>query len=293
MLALGFPLIPEYAAQLRRTDPRPFPCLSVCAVEAGMVIGHVGIYRQPMLTSEGREDVGGIWAASTHPQYSARGVVSRLLAEAHLRMRAAGLRFSTLSVDRYCEAYRLYCRNGYEDLKIWATAVAGWETAHQPTRLRAEPAGDGGYDIAEQVFAEVAGDYLGFACRQTPFTRLRDEVKVDDIYLLWENNQPVGYALASVERSVLTISNLLIKPGVDPAEAVAAVASRLRTAYIQVKISRPLEIASLKQAGYQVAYPDWSAFMLKPLFPGVTVEDARRLFAIGTDRFLISWLDTS
>ncbi len=31
--------------------------------------------------------------------------------------------------------------------------------------------------------------------------------------------------------------------------------------------------------------------MLKPILPGMTVEDARRLFAIGTDRFLISWLD--
>lgn len=291
MLASGFPLTPEHAAHLRCTDPRPLPCLSLCAVQDGVVIGHVGISRLPMLTSEGREDVGGIWAVSTHPQYTGRGVAYLLLTEAHERLRSAGLRFSTLNVDRFCEAYRLYRRNGYQDMKVWALAQARWETAHQPTRLRAEPAGAGGYDLVEQVFAEVAGDYLGFAWRQTPFARLRDEVKVEDIFLLWENNQPVGYALASVERSVLAISNLLIKPGVNPAEAAAAVASRLRTAYIQVKVSRPLEIASLKQAGYQVAYPAWSAFMLKPLVPGASVEDARRLFAIGTDRFLISWLD--
>jgi hypothetical protein len=43
----------------------------------------------------------------------------------------------------------------------------------------------------------------------------------------------------------------------------------------------------------QVAHPDWSAFMLKPLIPKVTVDDARRLFGIATDRFLISWLDTT
>ena len=35
----------------------------------------------------------------------------------------------------------------------------------------------------------------------------------------------------------------------------------------------------------------WGAFMIKPLTSQVTVEDARRLFGIGTDRFLISWLD--
>jgi hypothetical protein len=31
--------------------------------------------------------------------------------------------------------------------------------------------------------------------------------------------------------------------------------------------------------------------MIKPLVPEVSVEDACRLYGIGTDRFLISWLD--
>jgi hypothetical protein len=33
--------------------------------------------------------------------------------------------------------------------------------------------------------------------------------------------------------------------------------------------------------------------MLKPLLPELTADDARRLFGIGTDRFLISWLDVT
>lgn len=44
MLALGFPLTPEHAAHIRRTDPRPFPFLAVCAVEDNVVIGHVGSF---------------------------------------------------------------------------------------------------------------------------------------------------------------------------------------------------------------------------------------------------------
>lgn len=49
MLALGFALTPEHATHIRRTDPRPFPCLSVCAVEDDVVIGHVGVFRLPMI----------------------------------------------------------------------------------------------------------------------------------------------------------------------------------------------------------------------------------------------------
>jgi hypothetical protein len=41
----------------------------------------------------------------------------------------------------------------------------------------------------------------------------------------------------------------------------------------------------MSRAGWQVAHPDWGAFMAKPLTPKVTIEDACRFFGIGTDRF--------
>jgi len=291
LLALDFPLTPEHAEHLRRTDPRPFPCLSVCMVEDELVIGHVGIFRLPMITMEGREDVGGVWAVSTHPQYSGRGVASRLLEEAHARMCQAGLRFSTLGTGRSGVSYKLYHQHGYEDMNVRATALARWETAHQPTRLRAQPTAPAGYDFVEDVFDEVAKDYLGFTVRHRPYTRMRDTVGLEDIWMLWENNQVVGYALAHADRAVLKISDLVLKAGMDAAEAVAALAAQVKTTYLKVKISRPGEITSLRQAGYHVAHPDWGAFMVKPLMPEVTVEEARRLLGIGTDRFLISWLD--
>lgn len=293
MLALDFLLTPERGEHIRRTDPRPFPFLSVCAVEDELVIGHVGVFRLPMVTTEGQEDVGGVWAVSTHPQYSRCGVASRLLEEAHARMRQAGLRFSTLGTGRSRVSYKLYRQQGYEDMNVSGTALARWEIAHRPTRLRAEPPGLRGYDFVEDVFDQVTKDYLGFARRHRPYAPLREHVGLEDVWMLWENNQVVGYVLAHEDKTVLNISNLLLRADVDAAEAIAAVASGLKTTFVKVKISRPSEIASLRQAGYQVAHPDWSAFMLKPLVPEATPEDARRLLGIGTDRFLISWLDTT
>jgi GNAT superfamily N-acetyltransferase len=291
-LALDFALTPEMVMRIRQTDPRPFPCLAVYAVEDGVVMGQVGIFRLPMISAEGREDVGGIWAVSTHPQYAGRGVASRLLDEAHARMRDAGLRFSTLGTDRHRLAHKLYRRHGYEETNVWATALARWETAHQPTRLRASPPGPEGYEFIEQIFTEVARDYLGFAWRHTPFAPLR-RVNLTDIWILRENHHVVGYALAQADPTMLTISNLVLQQGIDAAEAIAAVAAELKSAYVQVKASRPVEIASLRGAGYHVAHPTWDGFMIKPLVPEVSVEDARRLFGIGTDRFLISWLDVT
>jgi GNAT superfamily N-acetyltransferase len=293
MLALGFALTPEHAAHIRCTDPRSFPCLAVCAVEEGIVIGHVGIFRLPMITTEGREDVGGIWAVSTHPEYAGRGVASLLLEEAHARMRSVGLRFSTLDTDRFRVAYKLYNEHGYVDMQVWATAFARWETAHQPSRLCVQPLGQGGFEFVENVFEKVAGNYLGFARRHKPFMRLHDQVSLEHIRVLWKNKEPVGYGIARADRDVLMISDLLLQADIDVTEAIGAVAREIKTSYVQASINRPVDIASLRHNGYQVSHPNWSAFMMKPLIPEVTVEDARRLFGIGTDRFLVSWLDVT
>jgi GNAT superfamily N-acetyltransferase len=292
-LALDFALTPEHVAHIRQSDPRPFPCLAVYAVEGDTVLGQVGIFRLPMISTEGREDVGGIWAVSTHPQFAGRGIASRLLDEAHTRMREAGLRFSTLGTNRYRVAYNLYRQHGYMDTNIWATGLARWETAHRPTRLHAQPLGAEGFDFIDRIYMETAQDYIGFAWRHIPFARLRDVVNPADIWILRENNSVIGYALASNDQIMLKITNLLLHSGIDAAEAVAAIAAELKSAYVQVKVSRPVEITSLQQAGYHVAHPSWDAFVLKPLIPGVTFNDAQRLFEIGTDRFLISWLDTT
>lgn len=290
LLALDFALTPEYAHHLRSTDPRPFPCLAIYGVENEIVMGQVGIFRLPMVSTGGCEDVGGIWAVCTHPQYAGNGVASQLLEEAHARMRAAGLRFSTLGTNRYRTAHRLYQQHGYEETNVWATALARWETAHQPTRLRAQPAGAGGYEPIEAIYTDVACDYLGFAWRHTPFARLRI-VNPNEIWILQENNCNVGYAIAQTNGAMIKVSNLLLRKGNDAAEAISALTAELKGSYVQVKISRPVEIASLRRAGYKVAQPTWDGFMVKPLVPEVSAEDARRLFGIGTDDFLISWLD--
>ena len=293
LLALEFPLTPEHVAHIRRSDPRPFPFFAIYAVEGQKILGQVGVFRLPMVSTEGQEDVGGVWAVSTHPHHAERGVASLLLDEAHARMRDAGLRFSTLGTNRYRVAYKLYQQQGYEDMQVLSTALARWETAHQPTRLRARPISPEGFDLVDQIFENIAGNYLGYARRHTPFSVLRDKVDLADIWMLMNNKQMVGYAIAQKSKILLNISSLLLSRAADTTEAVAAVVNEVKTPYVKIKITRPVEIASLQHAGYQVAHPTWGAFMLKSLVPDVTIADARHIFGIGTDRFLISWLDVS
>jgi hypothetical protein len=110
---------------------------------------------------------------------------------------------------------------------------------------------------------------------------------------LWENKVVAGYVFAHKEKPMLLIDVQLLRMDINATEAIAAITSELKASYVQVNISRPSDIVSLRRAGYRVAHPNWDAFMVKPLTPHVSIEDAHRLFGIGTDRFLISWLDTT
>jgi hypothetical protein len=92
---------------------------------------------------------------------------------------------------------------------------------------------------------------------------------------------------------MLTVSNLVLRTRIDAAEAIAAIAAELKSACVEVKTSRPAEVNSLRRASYHVAQPTWHGFMIKSLVPEVSVDEAWRLFGIGTDRFLISWLDVT
>jgi hypothetical protein len=92
---------------------------------------------------------------------------------------------------------------------------------------------------------------------------------------------------------MLLINVQLLRMDINATEAIAAITSELNASYVQVTTSRPSDIDSLRGAGWQVAHSDWGAFMVKPLLSDMTAEGVRHLFGMGTDRFLISWLDTT
>ena len=108
-----------------------------------------------------------------------------------------------------------------------------------------------------------------------------------------DDDTAVGCAIATVSESILNVSDLLVDDRINPASAVTAIARIANAEYIQARINHPAEQQGFQRAGYKIAQPAWGTFMVKPLTSDVTTEAARRLYGIGTERFLISWLDTT
>ncbi|HLO17662.1 MAG TPA: hypothetical protein VK206_22720 [Anaerolineales bacterium] len=141
-------------------------------------------------------------------------------------------------------------------MNVWSTALTRWETAHRPTQLHDRPLGSEGYDFVEKLFGDLACGYLGFAWRHTPFACRRDKVKLEEVWVLWENNAVVGYVFARKEKSMLLINVQVLHTDINATEAIAEIACELQAPYVQVSLSRPSDIDSLRRAGWQAAHPD-------------------------------------
>lgn len=296
LLSLNYALTPERVRLIRQLDPRPFPFFMLYAVDEGLVVGQVGVYRLPMMTIEGPEDLGGVCPVCTHPAFSGHGIASLLLDEAHHRMVDVGLRFSTLGTARHRGAYKLYRQCGYEDFHIPLATFASRESLLMNGKLKAELAGPARLRLTDELFERIAQGHIGFTIRFEHFlTTLAaiGEINPDEVWLIWDDDELIGYAIARILESVLVIDHLSLIDGYNAEEAVSAITEDLAITYLQIRIDNPIVEDSLIQAGYPVGRPTWSTFMIKPLTPDISMEAAHRLFGIGTKRFLISFMDVT
>lgn len=302
LLGLDFSLTPERVSLIRQYDPRPFPFFALYAIVDGVVSGQVGIFRVPMVSIKGPEDVGGVWAVCTHPSFKRRGIAKRLLKVAHERMRAEGLRFSTLGTSMYRVAHMLYQKQGYQDVFFSASMLLHRDTIMKhDIGLSAEQANSKQLYLADDLFRQISVNRLGFARRFEPFIPamvIIGEIamgKIDekDVWFLWENSELVGYIIVKISRSVLNIMDLLLVKGVNAVNAIASLARKLPAPYIQVKSNHPSITKSLSKIGARVVPQDWSTFMMKPLTSEAMNIDQKNLFGIGTYQFLFSWLDST
>ena len=302
LLGLDFSLTPERVSLIRNYDPRPFPFLALYAVEDGHVIGQVGVFRLPMVTNEGPEDVGGIWAVCTLPTYKRHGIATVLMDEAHERMREDGLRFSTLGTSKFRIAHQFYLKLGYQDIFSPSTLLFQREKVFSSNdNIQVEQADFEKLYLADKVFREISEDSLGFARRHEPFLPAMvaigelaiGKLNEENIWLIWKRDQLIGYLIAKLSGSVLQIIDLTLLEKNDAIFVISTLSKHFLTPYIQVKSNHPSITRSLSKITGIYEPQDWSCWMLKPLIPNVVDTIPEELFGITSERFLYSGLDST
>ncbi|MFX0092993.1 MAG: GNAT family N-acetyltransferase [Candidatus Hodarchaeota archaeon] len=302
LLGLDYPLTPKRVKLIRQYDARPFQFFALYAIIEGVIAGQVGVFRLPMVSTEGPEDVGGIWAVCTLPSFKRQGVASRLMKEAHERMRAEGLRFSSLGTSRYRVAYSLYLKWGYQDVFSSASMLIQRQALIKHNHsLTAEQGDSEQISLTDDLFRKVSANCFGFARRFEPFipamVAIREiamgKIGEKNVWLLWEDNELVGYLIVKDSESVLKIVDMLLTKDVDPISAIASLTRKYSTPYLQIQSNQPSITESLSKTGARVVPQDWSTFMIKPLTAEVMNIDIKDFFGVGTDRFLFSWMDST
>jgi GNAT superfamily N-acetyltransferase len=294
LLCLDFALTPEVVAVIRRMDPRPFPFFAIYAAEGRTVAGQVGVFRLPVVSTAGAAEVGGVWAVSTHPAWRGKGVASLLLDEAHARMAAAGLRFSTLGTDSYRVAHSLYEKQGYRDLFSPAAALGRNDALPGVPGLAVEPAGVERLALVDRLFEQTAHGRLGFARRHTPFfpfLHARSYLDANDLWLFQRHGEAAGYAVAGQHNGLLRVKNLRLAAGVNAVEATVSLAQRTGARYIEVRLDEAGHAAAFAQVGFRLTGQSWGAFMVKPLAADATLAEFRQSYGLDDGRFLSSYMD--
>lgn len=296
LLCLGFALTPELVAIIRRMDPRPFPCFALYALAADTVVGQVGVFRLPVVSVAGAAEVGGVWAVATHPEHQQRGVATTLLAAAHARMRAEGLRFSTLGTDRFRMAHALYHKQGYSDLCSPTMVMGRSDRLCDHPDVRAEVAGVTRLDLADRLFERIAAGALGFARRHTPFFSLLHQRRYLDaqaLWLLWRGDEPIGYAAAMAKGPLLEVMSLLLVDAEAATAAVTALARSTNTQSVYARLDQADYVSGFAQAGFHIASQGWGTFMVMPLVADATLAEFRQIYGLDEGRFLISFMDVT
>lgn len=209
-------------------------------------------------------------------------------------MRQAGLRFSTLGTSRHLAAYSLYQKKGYVDAHISGSTFARCDDVYRQRDLRAIQADASEWHLVDSLFNQISKQYLGFSRRHSPFIAMMvaaDDIGAKDIWIIQRGDQPVGYALAKQIDTVLSVYSILLKTGVEAAEAIAAIASQTNVTFVRVRVDHKRVATNLQKAGYPPVRDQWGVFMIKSLVPEVSSVAASRLLGIGSEKFLISQID--
>jgi GNAT superfamily N-acetyltransferase len=299
MLCFRFALTPELAAVIRRLDPRPLPFFAIYAVDEGQVVGQVGVFRLPMIMTHGPEDVGGIWAMATHPGYSRRGIGSLLIEEAHARMRAAGLRFAVLGTSRHWVAHPFYHRHEYQEIAGFASALNHKDDIPPiDNRLQVKKAAREHLAQIDNLFQQVSTGKIGFARRHDHFMSMMvdvgDVMGIDDLRLLWSDNDLVGYAIVRPSKTVFKVDDILLRDDVSIMTATAALLREAQAPYVQITMNNQSpHLDKLAQSGFRVTPLTWDVVMGRAMTDTISVDDLRRFVGIDSHRYLMSWMDVT
>ena len=153
-------------------------------------------------------------------------------------------------------------------------------------------------DETDALFHQIAIGKIGFARRHDPFMSMMvdigDAMGIDDLRLLWLDDHLVGYAVVRPSETMFKIDDILLRDDTTIMAATAALLRETQASYVQITMNNHSpHLEAFRQASFRVTSSTWDVVMAKSLTNEMGIDDLRRFAGVGSNRYLMSWMDVT
>jgi ribosomal protein S18 acetylase RimI-like enzyme len=280
--AFGWPFDPQEFDRNIRIDPRlRESCVGLCALDAGTVVGYVGIMDLSTRTLEGTvEKAGGIYGVATLPGHTRRGICRTLLDRAHEHLIEKRYRFSFLTTSPTIVAYDLYTKLGYRDV----TSFPGAYKVTMRKKNKEKPQSETRLDFGRmlQIYGKYVNDKTGLVVRDEAYMKmLAKTVKISARDCIITDR---GYAIFKKETKNLRIRELAAYDEKEMHRLIRLIENRAENLIYARAILDPNLQRAYRSHDYSVLQAGHGVIMVKEL-TGTSFSEEYG------DRFYMSTLD--
>jgi len=286
-------LTPNLVKNILNVDKRVPKYFAIYAVEKGEVLGQVGILIDEIKTTNGKEKIGYLWGVCTKANAFRKGVATKLIEEANMRLLKNGVKYSFLGTQKSLIAYNLVKKLGYSDLINSNMLVKNVILEQNKTNISFST--EYNEEMFIEIFSEYAENLLGFVHRPNNFIIIRkawEWMPLNLIGVFRKNDRIVGYVLGLKEGEIVRIRELCCQRSDDIHGCINSIEIKLKPKHMIFHfISRYSIIDILINAGFSFINPTLSKYMIKNLEVKQKNNQTQSIFGIDKDKFQMTSID--
>lgn len=282
--AFGWPFDAQEFDRTIKIDPRlRESCVGLCALEAGTLVGYVGIMDLATKTLEGTvEKAGGIYGVATLPGHTRKGICRTLLDHVHKYLIEKHYRFSFLTTSPTIVAYDLYSKLGYFDVTSFPGAYK--VIVRKKKKNMKKPQGGNSLDFGRmlKIYSKYVKDKTGLVVRDEAYMKmLAKTLKISAKECIITDK---GYVIFKKEMRHIRIRELVASNEKEMHSLIGHIENRVDNLIYARAVLDPNLQRVYRSREYSVLQAGHGVIMAKKL-TGTTFSDAYG------DRFYMSSLD--
>ncbi len=231
------------------------------AVDGEKVLGTCGVLYPRAKFGSTIKRVAGIRNVCVRPSKAGAGVATRLLEEAHNKIREEGLEHSFLMTSKGLVAHSLYKKLGYRDVYVYPAAFK--YISKSDTQVEFQECED--FSRVRKLYMDSVQGLEGLVVREDDYhvmAEARGWPDNDDLHLATIEGERIGYAMFKKGRKSLVCNELAAERG-ELQRLITGLEQKAEGCFLVLKFVNPKYEDTLKKMGFKYSTDRWGVVMKK------------------------------